>query len=157
MKNDIILYLIRHADAVQQSPDRTRPLSSKGEESARRMGAWLAACKLAAPHRVLHSGLVRAEQTARIIADACGWPAPAAAKNLKPNDDCQAWIEQLAEEPANLAIVSHMPFVGALAAALLCGDPGGMLMDFKKMSVAALERQDGVWSLRWFIRPALIP
>jgi len=157
MKTGIILYLIRHADALQQSPDRARPLSPKGQESAARMGAWLAACKLPAPHRVLHSGFVRAEQTARIIATACGWPAPAAAKNLKPDDECQAWLTPLATERSHLALVSHMPFLSTLASALLCGDPAALLMDFKKSSVAALERHDGAWALRWFIRPSLHP
>lgn len=157
MKKQIIVYLVRHADALQQEPDETRPLSPKGEETARRVAAWLAACQPEPPQRLLHSGLLRAEQTARILADICHWPAPTAAKNLNPSDDPEPWADRLTRARENIAIVGHMPFLAGLASTLLASDPETVSLAFKKMSVAAFERDETGWSLRWLIRPALLP
>ncbi|MCX7846984.1 MAG: phosphohistidine phosphatase SixA [bacterium] len=157
MKRTVIVYLVRHADALAQEPDHSRPLSPKGEESARRVAEWLARCSLDVPQRVYHSGLLRAEQTARILAEVCAWPAPTATRQLGPTDDPEYWVERLARAREPLALVGHMPMLGALAASLLTGDPDGAVLQLKKMSVAALEREDEEWSLRWLIRPALIP
>ncbi len=151
------LYLFRHGDALAKSDDATRHLSPLGIAETKRMGAWLAAHDVPAPQRVLHSGLTRAAQTAQLLADACGWPAPAVAKNLTPDDDCEAWLDTLRTAKRSMALVGHMPFMGALTSALLCGDPGGMQVWFEKSGMAALTRvDDDGWRLLWFVAPALV-
>ncbi len=69
------LYLIRHAEAAQQEAgekDYGRPLSSRGEADASRMGQRLA--QWPSPQIMVASPAVRAKTTATILATAIGFP-----------------------------------------------------------------------------------
>jgi phosphohistidine phosphatase len=66
-----VLWLLRHGDAAEGSPDAERPLTEKGEEQARasgralqKLGVELSAC--------LTSPKVRAADTARIVCKELG-------------------------------------------------------------------------------------
>jgi phosphohistidine phosphatase len=66
-----VIWLLRHGDAAEGTPDGERPLTPKGEEQARNAG--LALRKLGAPLDVcITSPKVRARDTARIACDAYG-------------------------------------------------------------------------------------
>jgi phosphohistidine phosphatase len=66
------LFLVRHAEAAPGEPDDLRPLTAAGRDTARRLGAALAAEH---PEAVLSSPLLRARETAAAIADAAGLEA----------------------------------------------------------------------------------
>jgi phosphohistidine phosphatase len=69
-----LLTLIRHAKSSWKREDLTdfeRPLNDRGERDAPRMGERLAA-EGVRPERIVSSSAVRAEQTARKIAEALG-------------------------------------------------------------------------------------
>jgi phosphohistidine phosphatase SixA len=71
------LYLLRHAHAGDperwSGDDALRPLSEKGRRQSERVGRLLAAVD-EAPDVVVTSPRVRAEETARIVAEALGVP-----------------------------------------------------------------------------------
>lgn len=69
------LSLLRHAKSSWEGadPDRDRPLNERGERDAPRMGARLMARKLR-PSLILTSPAVRADTTARSIAQSLGYP-----------------------------------------------------------------------------------
>jgi phosphohistidine phosphatase len=66
-----VIWLLRHGEAADGSPDDQRPLTEKGEEQSRAAGAALAAigAKLDA---CLSSPKVRAAQTARLVCEQLG-------------------------------------------------------------------------------------
>jgi phosphohistidine phosphatase len=66
-----VIWLLRHAEAEDGSPDEARRLTKKGEEQARRAGAALAALGVK-PELCLSSPRVRAEQTARLACEPLG-------------------------------------------------------------------------------------
>jgi phosphohistidine phosphatase len=66
-----VIWLLRHGDAVQGTPDAERPLTEKGEIQSRNAG--LAMRKLGiAVEAILTSPKVRARQTAELAAEAFG-------------------------------------------------------------------------------------
>jgi phosphohistidine phosphatase SixA len=71
------LYLLRHAHAGDperwSGDDALRPLSEKGRRQSERVGRMLAAVD-EAPDVLVSSPRVRAEETARIVADVLGVP-----------------------------------------------------------------------------------
>ena len=78
-----MIYLLRHGETVGNSEGRFQgrcesPLSKKGLAQARAMGARLAALAAADPGDwiIETSPLGRARQTAAIVAEAMGLPAP---------------------------------------------------------------------------------
>ncbi|HLM27206.1 MAG TPA: histidine phosphatase family protein [Thermoleophilaceae bacterium] len=66
-----MIWLLRHGEAADGSPDAERPLTRRGEEQARAAGAALAALGVSL-EACLTSPKVRAAETARLACEALG-------------------------------------------------------------------------------------
>ena len=141
--------LVHHADAVGPGVDAQRPLSAVGRAQAE----WLAEYAKTAgvrPAMILHSGKLRARQTAECFHRVCNPLAEfRMARGLRPDDSPERMRDALALETAEILIVSHMPILPALAR-LLDSDvetfPLHGLMVFDRTGETSYEE-------RWRIRP----
>ena len=140
------LYLVRHAEAVERSattPDASRCLTTTGRRSFRKI-ARRARKAGAAPDVIFTSPLLRAVQTAEILAERLKHEgAVVVTKDLSPGFDLRALRALLAGAgyPAEAAFVGHEPDLGGIAAALM-SVPGGFPL--RKGAVVALEADKGV-------------
>lgn len=66
-----MIWLLRHGDAADGSPDAERPLTERGEEQSRTAGAAMAALGISLD-ACLSSPKVRAAETARLACEALG-------------------------------------------------------------------------------------
>ena len=66
-----MIWLLRHAEAQDGSPDAARPLTERGQEQARSAGAAMVAMGIEL-EACITSPKVRAEQTARLACEALG-------------------------------------------------------------------------------------
>lgn len=150
----MILYLVRHGKAADGDVDDLRPLTAGGEKTVRRVAERLAAARIR-PGRIEHSGLVRARQTAEIIADGTGAPVTEGSglRSSSPVEPVARRVLGAREE--SLMLVGHMPFMGSLASYLLTGDPDADLLHFRTAAVACLALDGGSWQLEWFLAPDL--
>jgi phosphohistidine phosphatase len=113
------LYLVRHGLATWPAgawpgSDAERPLTPEGERIIRAEGAALARLGLQ-PDLILHSPLLRARQTAELIAEALGLADRAQAHDLlSPGFDHKALKELLHEHAGReaLMLVGHAPDMG---------------------------------------------
>ena len=123
------LYLVRHAEAASGEPDDLRPLTAAGRETARALGARLAA-EGARPDAVLSSPLLRARETAAELCRALGCKSEAD-ERLAPGataDDVRAAVTGRGDE---VIVIGHQPDCGEIAAELSGGPkpafpPGGV-------------------------------
>jgi phosphohistidine phosphatase len=154
----LLIYLIQHAEAEQEKDDPARPLSEKGVGGIRKTGAYLYRNNVRVD-QILHSGKLRARQTAEIVAECI---TPVNYKNiletdgLSPLDDPGIWDDRLKYLTNDLMLVGHMPHLGRLASRLLCGDAARDIIWFTMGCVVCLERREqGNWTLRWTMTPAM--
>ena len=124
------VYLVRHAEAAPGDPDHERPLTTMGLEQARRVGERLAT-ETPRPVAVLTSPLLRARQTAELIATPLG---------LEPEDDerlapgaTAAGVRAAGARHGDTVVVGHQPDCGRIASELTGGaEPafpaGGMVV-----------------------------
>lgn len=132
----MLVYLCRHAQAAQADPgepDDLRPLTPTGEEQAARLGESLAAEAQAAPAVVVSSPLLRARQTAALVARATGAELRVDAR-LAPGagvDELRAIVGEL---NGPVAAVGHQPDCSEIVVALTGRDPG-----FPPAGVATIE------------------
>ncbi len=118
------VYLMRHAWAVPQDPvrwmeDELRPLSAEGQQRMQRWAQRLVQLQVL-PQVILCSPLLRAEQTAQILAQCLPGPVPVhRCPELAPGvelprllEAVQPWQEQ------TMLWVGHMPDVTEVAQAL---------------------------------------
>ena len=87
------LYLVQHGDALPEQVDPERPLSAKGRRDVEAVARLLASTGTRAV-RVAHSGKLRAQQTAEVLAAALAPAAvPETMTGLNPNDPVEPWRE----------------------------------------------------------------
>lgn len=152
------LYLVRHGEAQPKDVDPDRPLTTEGEQDARKMAAFLATLGVR-PVAVWHSPKTRAAQTAAAMADALS-PADGIAEHegLKATDDVAVIGRAIEDIGRDLMLVGHLPHLDRLASDLLAGDAGLEMFDFDPGGAMCLELDDeGEWQLEWLIAPALLP
>lgn len=119
------LLIMRHGEAGWHSQDQQRALTESG-----RLGSASVAKKIAAspwrPELIWCSPLIRARQTAAIVSEVLNCEVEEKAF-ITPDDDPGECFNHLLEVPfENLMLVSHMPFVGALATLLVDGHRRGI-------------------------------
>jgi len=129
-------------------------LTVKGEEEVRRVAG--AAARLALnPSRIIHSGKLRAEQTARFLGEALGRPVEKG-EGLAPKDDPWPWVERIQGTEEELMIVGHLPFLERLASLLIGGDESLRPLLFRFGAINCLKRkEDGKWAVRWVLTPEM--
>jgi len=149
------LYLVQHAKARGAELDFERTLTDTGIEEAIRLSGFLSLFAKPKIVRALHSGKVRARQTAEIFAERLGIDEIAIDTELAPNSDPEAWVERLASYEENLLLVGHLPFLDRLASHLLAGDSQRHAVRFRNSGCLCLERSEDGWRLCWMLIPEL--
>jgi phosphohistidine phosphatase len=149
------LFLVRHAKAVERAfdiPENNRFLTPEGRESFRTI-AGLLRKKGLAPEAILSSPLVRAVQTAEILAETLAFNGPLMVDELlAPGFDKEALRKLIARHPGvkSLVCVGHEPDLSELGCSLLDMPEAFTL---KKGGVLALEwdpdRPDVPGRFRW--------
>lgn len=161
------LYIVRHAIAYEQDPrqwpdDRDRPLTDAGKQKFRRAAAGLRRL-VSGVDLVLSSRLKRAWQSAAILKEDAGWPAPAPCEALEPGHfSPKAALAALQPHAGagSVALVGHEPSLSELVSYLLAGDQTQIQVEMKKGGVACIELgahlQGGAGTLLWLAAPKLL-
>ncbi len=149
------LYLVQHGRSLDEAQDSARPLSPKGRREVESIASIARHFDLAVA-RIEHSGKLRAEQTADLLATALKPEEGVhARKGLAPRDDVTDLVrsDQLSDR---LMLVGHLPFLERLVGLLLVDDPDRRLYRMQNAGILALERdEEGVWSIHWAVTPNL--
>lgn len=150
------IYLARHGDYENGNDDFTRGLSEKGRADINAVAEALVEKGVNIQHAI-HSGKLRAQQTAEILADRLMQASVIAqVDGLNPDDQPDVFIvENLAGLPADTLVVGHLPFMGRMVSQLLTGDPDRSLQNFEAGTVVCMEQTPaGVWSRVWEVNPS---
>ncbi|MCX8123009.1 MAG: histidine phosphatase family protein [Spirochaetes bacterium] len=117
--------IIQHGEAVDSSINPQRPLSQKGREQFLRFADFLHIINWR-PDIVLHSGVLRAHESAAILAEKFNCEI-AINKSINPNDNPDSIIQYLLQEKRNTIVVTHKPFIDVLVAKILSTSQTGIL------------------------------
>jgi phosphohistidine phosphatase len=157
------LYLVRHGLAAERGEawpdDSKRPLTDDGMSQMRKAARGLARLGLTLDV-VLTSPLVRARQTAEILAGALEPRPPlVTVDSLAPEGNYAAIVADLEkyERKTRIALVGHEPALGELAARLVGSRHP---IEFKKGGVCRIDVEDippsGPGDLRWLLTPKIL-
>lgn len=142
-------YLIRHGDAVAEMDNPKRPLSTKGRRDVQRT-AHLALARNIQISAIYHSGILRAFETAQILAEILAPPLGLHLHaGLLPEDDPAIMKAELDLMDHPIALVGHLPYLNRLAALLTSGDPNRAVVEFLPAMMIGFERQDYQWKITW--------
>lgn len=162
MADEVKLFLLRHAHAVSEEEDATRPLSARGRDQVAALARFVRARGGIEVERVWHSPLVRARETADIFCEQLELTGTRREiDGLLPFDDVRGVARRLSGFGHPLLVVGHEPHLGRLVSMLVCGNVDQEIVDFKKSALLCLEReatksQAVLWRIHWYLTPALL-
>lgn len=150
------LYLVQHTEPKSKEEDPERPLSEKGLQEIRKVALHLSWLNIGVD-RILHSGKLRAKQTAEALSEELTPPEGLSGTDgLAPLNDPVIWAGRLKEMTGDIMLVGHLPHLEKLASLLLCGDRDKKIVTFRMGGVVCLKREDnGDWSLQWILTPEM--
>ena len=150
----MVLYLVRHGEAVLKEMNSDRPLSDRGLAEVRHVSERAAKKDLLVT-KIFHSGKMRAMQTASILQDYLK-PSSGIAETegMNPKDDISG-ILPLIESEDNIMLVGHLPFLEKLASYLVTGNQDRRIVEFPTAGIVCLEKEQekGPWKIRWRLTP----
>ncbi len=153
----IRVYLVQHAEAKREDEDPARPLTEKGGTDARRMARYGVQHAGIRARRILHSGKLRARQTAEVWRECLGDVEIAEADGLDPLADPAIWATRLDGLTEDTMLVGHLPHLSRLLAQMLCGNAAGEVVAIRNGGVTCLERsQEDHWLLQWVLTPDVV-
>jgi phosphohistidine phosphatase len=150
------ILLLRHGDAHDNVDDASRALSPVGNDQATIAGTVLQSLLLI-PELILTSPLLRAVQTAYIVADIVGVKNVMQTEYLTPGSDHRQIFQQLNElRRDRILLVGHEPHLSTMISLLVAGSRSAHI-DMRKGTLASLEAVDSVGPataiLRWILPP----
>ncbi len=149
------LYLIQHGEAKKKEEDPQRPLTEKGRKDTLKIAEFLAKINIEVD-KIIHSGKLRAKQTAEIIAEKLGVNNIEEDSSLAPLAPPEEWAKKLETINENIMLVGHLPHLSLLASLLLTGNKEVQPVKFTYSGVVCLEKIEGQWKLVWMITPQII-
>ena len=151
------LYLVQHGEAVAKEDDPDRPLSDKGMTDVKRIARALTHARVAV-ERVIHSGKLRAQQTAEILASEIAHGVQLEIHDqIRPNDNPGTFDLPSDNQNTDIVVVGHLPFMEKLVSLLVAGDDSLTLVAYKPGSIVCLERIEAHnWQINWMLRPELL-
>ena len=156
------IYLVQHAQAKSSEQDPARPLSEEGISDIEKVAAY--AGKLGFEvDRIYHSGKLRAQQTAEILARHLGVPDRVETKSgLDPNDNVtptKDWLVRLYfDGMRSVVIVGHLPFLDKLASLLVADTEDLHVIVFQNAGIVKIvpKSSGSGYSIQRIITPDII-
>jgi phosphohistidine phosphatase len=146
----MVLYLMQHGKCLSKDEDPQRPLSDRGVEETRKIAeiAHSGGISVAA---VRHSGKLRAQQTAELMAVALRVDDVEKMEGLKPLDNVVNIASDIAKHKRYM-LVGHLPFMSRLTSLLLTNNQEHEIVSFQNSGIVCLE-YDHIWRIRWTLFP----
>lgn len=153
------LFFLRHGRAEEVKPGQTdadRVLSTEGGHEVEEVAAGLPLLGLM-PDVIIASPLIRARQTAQIVATALSGDAPIEDERLSPGCTLQAVQHIVADHPdaARLLFVGHEPDLSRIVSELI----GGGSIKLRQSGIARVDAEAveaGRGTLMWLLNPEQI-
>lgn len=142
------IYLLRHGEALPAPVDAERTLSARGQQQANAIGKALQV-REATVQTIYHSGILRAQQTAEIVATHLHSPPTEQLAHLRPEDPIKPMALQIATWINPTMLVGHLPYMMYLVEALTLGT----VVDFNPATLVCLEGGGEKWCLQWVMHP----
>lgn len=151
------VYLVQHGEACSKEQNPDRPLTEKGEVDVRRLADFLGRAGIRVG-KVIHSGKLRAQQTAEYLAYAMAPGVELEISGLiNPNDNPGAFDWQSGSWEQDVLVVGHLPFMARLVSHLVIDDDEQIITTFTPGSIVCLELStDKPAQICWMIRPELL-
>jgi phosphohistidine phosphatase len=139
---------------VSASENPQRPLSATGRETVEQIGR-LARRRNVRVSAIYHSGILRAQETAEILARHLLPPLGIRAiAGLLPEDDPEIVKAEIEAGTEPVLLVGHLPYMSRLAALLVHGDTEASVISFQPAAMVCFSQIAARWKIDWHLAPS---
>jgi phosphohistidine phosphatase len=149
------VYLVRHGQAVAPQVDSSLPLSDEGRNDIEHVARTLVNMNVKLSS-IYHSGKLRAEETAMILAAALGTDDAIQTTGLAPNDNPAEALEFIEASEEDIMLVGHLPLMDRLLRALVKPGRDDELPEFGTGTLVAVEPAEDGWQIFRALGPHMI-
>ena len=147
---------MQHGEATAEADNPARPLTDAGQAAVARVASRAQAAGVRID-QCLHSGKLRAQQTAELLAAAVAGGRVESRGGLAPNDPITPTVDWLVAQPedASIAVVGHLPFLDRLASSLVAGNQEVRVISFQMGGLVKLvpKPDRGGFAVAWVLAP----
>ena len=150
------VYLVQHGEAKPEHEDPSRPLTERGREEVGLVASIASALNLKIDI-IIHSGKLRARQTAEIIAEKLK-PNEFSefSEGLAPLDEPDKIAEFIKNRKDNIMICGHLPNLSKLCSQIILGDKSREVVKFRMGGIVALSHEENTgWRIAWILTPEI--
>lgn len=146
---------MRHGEAYDAQVQTQRPLTEKGKQGVARVVDTLAKNNINIAD-IFHSGVLRAQQTAEIVARTINFQNKLQVMpQLNKPDAIDIIIDKINGFVDDTLLVGHIPVMPLLVSELITNEPDQEIVLFEPASLVCLEKLDNGWGIEWVIKPSL--
>jgi phosphohistidine phosphatase len=146
------LYFVQHGLAASKTDNPERPLSEDGIKQTQNIAKQLLTSNMSISS-IFHSGKLRAQQTADIIASILNIKTVTATDYLSPNDDITLIKQHLNAD--NALYVGHLPHLEKLISCLVTGKESPVVIKLQNSAIVCLEKNNSLYHILWYLTPQL--
>lgn len=152
------LYLVQHGEAAVRQGESEKSLTEKGISKLLKMTAFMDIHAGFSVGAIYHSGILRARQTAEILAEHINPPVKLQETDgLAPMAQPEIWAERLHDMSEDIMLVGHMPHMSRLPSFLLTGNDETGVVQVHNGGITCLNRDPGNhWSVEWMVTPDIL-
>jgi phosphohistidine phosphatase len=152
MKTMIKVYFVQHGIALTKDIDEKRPLSDAGADEVCKVASTLKSNNITIS-KIIHSGKLRALQTASIFSQILEVKSVSELKGMNPKDDPKKLIEQINEDA--VMYIGHLPNIQNVVSNLVTSGHNNSVIKFQNSAVTCVEINEDESHINWFITPEL--
>ena len=145
---------MQHGESKSEVEDPARPLTDGGKEEVESVARYVFGLGITVT-RILHSGKLRAKQTAELFAQHL---VPAQGifeqEGLGPLDDVYKAKQLVSQAEGSLMIVGHLPHLKRLVSLLILAEPEKEVVEFRMGGVVCLAKSRESWFIDWALIPS---
>ena len=146
------IYLMQHGKAGDRGEDGKRHLTVEGRIESSRVAVYMKKIGLKVDE-IIHSGKVRARETAEIFGDELSVRKISSTHGMNPLDEPQEFIVGLQN---NFMYAGHLPHLEKTVGLLIRRDSSESVVNIKNSGVLCLESSGDEWEIAWYITPEVI-
>ncbi len=146
------IYLVQHGKAGDRGVDGKRHLIEEGRDESFRVAVYMRKIGLKVDE-IIHSGKVRARETAEIFGDELSVMRISSTHRMNPLDKPQEFIRGLKN---NVMYAGHLPHLEKTVGLLITGNPSESVVDIRNSGVICLEGSGDEWEIAWYITPGMV-
>jgi len=147
------IYFVQHGKAGDIDRDGERHLTVEGRSETSIVASHMKRVGISI-QEILHSGKMRARETAEIFGGKLSVKRVGSIDGMNPMDSTKDFVQNI--DRGDVMYVGHLPHLEKTVALLVTGNHTTNPIKVKNSGVICLQGEENQWEIAWYLTPELV-